>query len=261
MVRRTPTSDASESGFVQLIVVSALAVLGGLLTAGLLSATQTGRQAAALERLVRAEVAADAGFYRLVAAIGDPGDTLESAALRGPTKITIGDDELWLRIEANGGKIDVLAGEPAMLERYMRQAGVDAYGVSALLDDLSAARKNQDGAAALEVVRIATAGLLPSEELNRDTTRFGGPGIDPIHASSRVLHAVPDLSPADADRIAAASPDERAADIHLSRYLSSGGRRFSLVTQVAWGQDEASEPCLPIEMSTAGKVALLAGSC
>jgi hypothetical protein len=242
-----------------LIVVSALAALGGLLTAGLLSATQTGRQAAALERLVRSDVAADAGFLRLVAAIEDPGDALENAALQAPTRLDVADYELLLRIEANGSKIDVLAGDLALLGRYARQAGLDARDVAALLDALGAARDRQDGVAALEFARVALAGWRSGEELSRDITRFGGVGIDPTYASSRVLHAVPEVSPTDADRIAAAPPDERAQFARLSRYFSSTGRRFSLLARMGWGADNASEQRLPIEISTAGKVVVLAG--
>ncbi len=246
--------STSQAGFVQLIVVSALAVLGGLLSASLLGATQTSRQAAALERLVRSEVVADAGFRRLVAAIEDPSDTLENAALQEPTKVAFAANELSLRIEANGSKIDVLVAEPQLIERYASQAGLDTPGVAGLLDELGAARRDQDGAKALELVRVALTGLLPGDELNHDFTRFGGSGIDPTYASRRVLHAVPDLSLADADRIAAASPAERAQEAQLSRYFASGGRRFALVTQVA-----TSEWRLPIEISTAGKVIVLAG--
>lgn len=257
-----PTSAkfASESGFVQLLVVSALAVLGGLLTAGLLAAAETGRQAAALERLVRSEVAADAGFYRLVAAIEDPADTLETVALQGQTTLAMTGDELSLGIEANGSKIDVLAADLQLIERYARQAGLNGPQVGALLGELGVARQDGDSVRALEVVRVAMVGLLPGGELRRDITRFGGPGIDPTYASSRVLHAVPDLSPADVERIAAASPEERAQFAQLSRHFSSAGRRFSLVARLRWGENAASESRLPIEISTAGKVVVLAHS-
>ncbi|WP_141728262.1 hypothetical protein [Devosia insulae] len=245
----------------QLLVVSALAVLGALLTAGLLAAAQTGRQAAALERLVRSEVAAEAGFYRLVAAIEDPADTLETAALQGQTTLALAGNELLLGIETNGSKIDVPAADLQLIERYARQAGLDGRDLSALLAELGAARADGDGSAALEALRVAMTGLLPSQELNRDITRFGGSRIDPTYASRRVLHAVPDLSPADADRIAAAPPAERAQYAQLSRYFASGGRRFALVTRVAWGATDLSEGCLPIEISTAGRVIVLAEGC
>lgn len=257
----TAEGSAYESGFVQLIVVSALAVLGGLLTAGLLAATETGRQAAALERLVRSEVAADAGFYRLVAAIEDPADALETTALQGPTKFVMAGDEVSLGIEANGSKIDVLAADLQLIERYARQAGLDGGGATALLEKLGAAREADNGPAALEAIRVVMTGLLPSEQLSRDITRFGSRGIDPTYASSRVLRAVPDLSPAEADRIAAASPEERAQFAQLSRYFASGGRRFALVTRIAWGANDRSEACLPIEISTAGRVIVVAGAC
>lgn len=253
--------SASESGFVQLIVVSGLAVLGGLLTVSLLAATETGRQGAALERLVRSEVAADAGFYRLVAAIEDPADALETAALQGQAQLVIAGDELSLGVEANGSKIDVLAADLQLIERYARQAGLDGRDLSALLDRLGVARETGDGPAALEAIRVAITGLLPSQELSRDITRFGGSGIDPTYASSRVLHAVPDLGPADADRIAAAPLAERAQYAQLSRYFASAGRRFSLVTRVGWGANALSEGCLPIEISTAGRAVALAGAC
>lgn len=239
----------------QLLVVSALAVLGGLLTAGLLAAAETGRQAAALERLVRGEAAADAGFYRLVAAIEDPADTLETVALQGQTTLAMTGDELSLGIEANGSKIDVLAADLQLIERYARQVGLNGPDVSALLDTLGAAREAGNGSAALEAIRVAMTGLLPSEELSRDITRFGAAGIDPTYASSRVLHAVPDLSPADADRIAAAPSAERAQYAQLSRYFASAGRRFSLLVRAG-----LLDQRLPLEMSTAGKVVVLAGA-
>lgn len=243
------------------MVVSALAVLGALLTASLMGATQTSRQAAALERLVRSEVVADAGFRRLISAIEEQSDTLETAALQGPTKFVMAGNALSLGIEANGSKIDVLAADLQLIERYARQAGLDGGDASASLAELGAARQDRHSVRALEALRVAMAGLLPNDELSRDITRFGGSGIDPTYASSRVLHAVPDLSPADADRIAAASPEARAKFAQLSRHFASGGRRFALMTRIAWGANALSEGCLPTEISTSGKVIVLAGAC
>lgn len=241
------------------MVVAALAGLGGLLTASLMATTHTSRQVAALERLVRSEVLGACGSYRLAAAIGDPADVLESLALQEAARVGIGDTEMSLRIEISGGKIDVLAAEVDLIERYAGQSGLAPPAVAGLLTDIGEARARADGAAALEAIRSALAGTLPLAEIDRDFTRFGGAGIDPSYASSRVLHAIPDLSPADADRIVAAAPEERAKDAHLSRYFSSTGRRFSLVTQAAWGANETSERRLPIEISTSGKVVVLAG--
>lgn len=249
----------ADTGFVQLIVVAALATLGGLLTANLMAATHTSRQTAALERLVRSETIGTSGAYRLAAAIGDPADALENQALHGAVNVGVGGTGMSLRIETSGSKIDVLAAEMVLIEGYVSQSGLAPSAAATLLANISEARTRSDGAEALEAVRVALAGILPIADIERDFTRFGGPGIDPSYASAHVLHAIPDLSPADAARIAAAAPEDRAKDA-LSRYFSSTGRRFSLVTRIVWAPNETSERRLPIEISTAGQVIVLAGS-
>lgn len=250
---------SADTGFVQVIVVSALATIGGLVTASLIATTKTNQQTAALERLVRNEAIGISGSQRLAAAIDDPADALEAQALWGTVATKLANIEISFRIEPEGSKIDVLAAELGLIEGYASQVGLDPRSTTTLLGEIGKARGRSDGVTALEAVRVAMTGMLPAEGLDRDFTRFGGAGIDPSYASSRVLHAIPDLSPADADRIAATTPDERAQHVHLSRYFSSGGRRFTLVTQIAWSANETSERRLPIEISTSGKIIVLAG--
>lgn len=255
-VKPIPRSDA---GFVQLLVVAALAAVGGLLTAGLMTAMQSSRQTAALERLVRSDAIAASGFRRLATAIEEPADTLESEALRGPVDVSLGGTGLSLRVEANGSKIDVLAADITMIESYLRQTGLDPQSVTTVLDDVGKARSSANGAAALQIIRAAVIGLVPDSALSRDLTRFGGMGIDPNYASRRVLRAIPDLTPADAERMASAPEGGRAQYAHLSRYFASTGRRFSLLTTINWTADTMPERRLPIEISTSGKVVVLAG--
>ncbi len=256
--KASPTRDP-DAGFVQLLVVAALAMVGGLLTAGLMSATQTSRQTAALERLVRGDVLAASGFQRLIAAIDGPQDILENEALRGAVSLSLADADVQLRIEANGSKIDVLAADLTLLENYLTQAGLERQRLAALLGDVGDARARSDSEGAIEAIRAVAAGLQPAEAFDRDLTRFGGPGIDPNYASSRVLRATPDLTPIDADRIAAAPEGERGEYARLSRYFTSTGRRFSLATRIEWAADAISERRLPIEISTSGKVMMLGG--
>lgn len=250
---------ASDAGFVQLLVIGALATLAGLLTVTMLTAAQTSRASAALERLVRNSAVGDASALRMMAAIEDPADDLETRALRGSMTVAMGPVDTTLRIEAEASKIDVLFADVALLERYLVHRGFDASTVTALVQRLSVARESGDGVGALEALRVALTAALPTGEFDRDVTRFGGVGIDPISATGRVLLAIPDLSPAEAKRIAAASPEDRAQYAHSSRYFSSSGRRFSLVTTTARGVGQASERRLPIEISTAGKPIVLAG--
>lgn len=253
----SPTRDP-DAGFVQLLVVAALATLGGLLTASLMSATQTSRQTAALERLVRGDVLAESGFQRLIAAIDGPQDTLENEALSGAVSLSLADADVQLRIEAIGSKIDVLSADLLLLENYLTQAGVERQQLAALLADVGDARSRSDGEGAIEAVRAVGAGLQPA--FDRDLTRFGGPGIDPNYASSSVLRAIPDLAPIDADRIAATPEGERGEHARLSRYFTSTGRRFSLATRIEWAADAIAERRLPIEISTSGKVMVLGGA-
>ena len=218
-----------------------------------------GRQTAALERLVRSDAIAVSGFQRLAAAIDESADVLENQALQGFVSLPLASAEILLGIEADGSKIDVLAADPLMLERYLTEASLDLRRVTILLGDIGVARSRSDGAGALEIVRAAIAGLLPTGAFDRDLTRFGSSGVDPTYASARVLHAIPDLAPSDADRIAATPAGERAQYARLSGYFASTGRHFSLVTRIGWGADAAAERRLPIEISTSGKVVVLAG--
>lgn len=242
-----------------MLVVAALATLGGLLTITLVAETRTSRQAAALERLLRAETIGTSGFYRLVAAIDDPADALEIQALQGMAAAQIGDTKPSLAIESSGGKIDVMAAEMSLLEGYLNRAGLAPSAATGVVGEVAEARVRRDGATALEAVRTALSGTFRPAELDMDLTRFGTAGIDPRHASNHVLHAIPDLAPTDAEQVAAAPLEERPRSLHLSRYFASMGRRFSLVTRVDFGPGHLLERQLPIELSTSGKVIVLGG--
>lgn len=247
-------------GFAQVTLLLALAAIAAVLTASLATSRGASRQAASLEQLARGEARAESGFQRLLAAFADPADELEAVAFAGDAQVSVGGVPVTLRIEAEGSKIDVLEADRSMVARYLEQNFVVGGEIASVLAALEADRSRADATAASLLLELALVGGLDLGQMRRDLTRFGGKGIDPQYASERVLRAVPDLTLAEADRIAALGPSERASFLGRSSYFASGGRHFTLVAEIDGDGGGSMEWHLPIEISTAGKAIVLAGA-
>jgi hypothetical protein len=248
----------SDRGFVQILVLGALATLAALVGAAMMLARTDSTHSAALERLVRTDVLVTSGFRRTMAALGSPTDDFETLALEGDAGFPLGDVSTNVRIDGENGKIDVLLSDPVLMQQLAGNAGVSPADIRQLADAVAAMREQSDGAGALDAARGVFSPYLPS--FAEAVTRFGGAGIDPTYASADVLSAIPDLSPSDAARIAATPAAERSQLVSLSRYFTSNSRRFSIVVSIDWGLGETATRRLPIEISTSGQPIILAGA-
>lgn len=257
-VRRFQSVPAADQGFVQVLLLAALATIAALLTAGLIGARLNLQYAAALDRMVRTEALAASGFRRLGAAILDPADDLEHVALEQAPLVRLADARLGLDLESEGGKIDLLRGNLALLAKYLDNAALPADVQGTLMADVAAARDSGDGAAARDVVRLALLDRLTNAQIDADLTIFGATqGVDPRDATERVLAAVPDLDPGELATLLALPEAERAAQQGLSRYFESGGRRLSLVVRIDQPPFAPTTRRLPIELSTSGRMLVL----
>ena len=257
--RGFPAAPATDQGFVQILLLVALATIAAVLTAVLIGARQNVLYAKALDRMIRTEALAASGFQRLGAAILDHADDLEQAALEGtdPPLVTLADARLALTLEGEGGKIDLLRADMALLTEYLVNAALPAAAQARLIADIAAARDSKDGAAARDAVRLALLDSLSNAQIDADFTILGTTaGIDPRYASERVLAAVPDLDPGDLAALLAMPEAERTQQ-GLSRYFESGGRRFSLVVKIDQPPFAPATRRLPIELSTSGRVLVL----
>lgn len=255
---RPPVGSA---GFVQLMALVALATISAMITASIVGATTGSRTSAALERLIRSDAVATSGFVRLEAAIIDPSDNLETGALAptSDTRVTVGDIEVDLHIEAEDGKIDVLRADRDLVARYLANAGLTPDEQASVLRAIDEARAEEDGEAGMDTLRRALLEQDDEASFHRDFTQFGSSGIDPAYASDQVLASLPDLSPAEIAQLIGTPTEARGEGSIHSRYFKSGGRRFTLVSRIDWTVEQRSELRLPIELSAAGRPVHLAG--
>jgi len=246
-----------DRGFVQILTAVGLAAIGGIITVATTEALTNSYNGGALERLVSTDAASRSGFIQLESSIDDPAHALDPEALRSPTVVDLSlGYQTRLSIEPVSGKIDVLRAPPEVIARYLESQGVDQQIVVSLTGKWRESVTRDDPYVLLDDIAIALRG--PSY-IRQDMTDHGASTIGPRFATSRVLAAIPDLSPT--TLAALSGQNMSSADIAgMSHYLSVGqSTRFDLVVSQNWTKSGSSERRLSIAITAAGRVLLLGG--
>jgi len=249
-----------QAGFAQLLVIAALAVLAAVLTVALSTARLGSQQISALDAQVFADTRLTSGLALLQEALRDPTNNLELRALAAPVMVDLADAEVELAIVGEGGKLDVLRADPALIERFAKNAGLARDETTALLDELGKMRKRGDDAGAMEAVRLAFAETVGPVGVDDNFTRFGSDRIDPTFATDAVLQAIPDLGPSQIAQMVASPSSQRTQYATLSTYFASGSRRFMLIARMSEKPGHRFEKRLPIELTTSGGFVELDGA-
>lgn len=248
------TSAHSDSGFAQILVIAALAVLAAILTVAISSARLGSQQISALDARVFADATLGSGLALLLDALDDPANDLETRALATPVTIDIAGKPVELEVVGEGGKVDVLRGDAALIERFASNAGLAGDEIDRMLEALAARRKLGDDIGAMDAVQLALAEAIGFAAIDESFTRFGSDRIDPAFASEVVLRAIPDLNPAQLMQMLAAAPADRAQYGAASRHFVNGSRRFMLVARLSEKPGQRFERHLPIELTSSGGV-------
>ncbi len=252
----------STGGFVQMMALIALGTISAVVMGTMLVATRSGSSTAALQRLVVTDALTTSAFARLEAAMIDPADDLETAALRSdaPTQIQVGDVRVAVRIEGIGGKIDPTRTAPEVMSRYLANSHLSTDEIAAIMTAIGKARDAGNIQAAYEAVLAGLLDRSPEQDIWRDFTQFSDhSGLDPFYASPRVIAAIPDLPASPTAGISGSTIQDLAQRNLQSQYFEPNGGRFSLVAYIAWGPNQSSERQLPVEISSAGRMVALAG--
>jgi hypothetical protein len=226
--------------------------LAAILTVAISTARLGSQQLSALDSRIYADAQLGSGLALLREALADPANPLKTQALLAPVAVQIAGRAVELAIVSEGGKIDVLRGDLKLIERLASNVGVPRDIVAQLLEDLEDRRGAGDDIGALDAVRLALVGPIGFEAVDDSFTRFGTDRIDPVFANDAVLRAIPDLSSTDASMIIAAPRAELGQYASLSRYFTSGSRRFSLVARLGDKPGQRVEKRLPIELTSSG---------
>lgn len=248
------TQSSTDSGFAQILVIAALAVLAAILTVTISTARLGGQQISVLDARVFADSTLASGLALLREAITEPANDLEARALKAPVVVEISGKAVELAIASEGGKIDVLRSDAALIERFGTNAGLPRDQIVRLLGELAVYRQAGDDIGAMESVRLALADAIGFEAVDESFTRFGSDRIDPAFASEAVLRTLPDVDSSTLLQILAAPPAERAQYGSMSRYFAGGSRRFMLVARFSEKPGQRFERRLPIELTSSGGV-------
>lgn len=227
-----------QRGFALLLVIWVLAILA-VLAAGFAAGTRSqSRLARNLLEAARARALAEAGVVRAIAGLVDTDPTTQWRADGAPREIGFEGGIVRVRIEDEGGKIDLNTSPPALLSGLCIELGIDDGACTALVDEVVVRRRAAAPAPAPPQVRGSriAAGLavgvgMPSMQ-NRQAAAFGtveelrqvaaidqasfdrlrpfltvyslSPRIDPTVAPREVLLAVPGVNPREVEQLLAA---------------------------------------------------------
>ena len=247
------------AGFVQVLALVGLSLVGGLLTVTLTQSHRTKVSLAVLERQMVADTIAATAIRRLIAAIGDPGDDLDlRVGVYGvPFRVPLAGVPVSLAIVGEAGRIDVLAADPVLLASYVEKTGLARSEQVALISSMVDARAAQDAQAAFDALYRHLIPIGRGEHVVEDfTMRSGLSGVDPLFANERVLKAVPDLTAASVAGIL--RERERGSVVQArSEYFSRGRALFTVVATVHWSDTERLAKRVPIEITTGGQALVL----
>ena len=232
----TVGEDTGPRGFVLVVVlwgVLALALIA--MAIGQMARGQSDTVRTALSQLEDTALA-EAGLNRALFALITEDGTLSRKLVADGRAFTWGfaGRTLSLRLESEGGKIDLNAGDPTLLKRLLEQLG-ETVEATALLRRIEARRARGQRFHSLNVLVSVTGPGRGRPDLGSlFTVHAERPTIDPMTAPAGVLSALPGAQPGLVEEIMAS---RRAGNLTrrvraLSRYLGRGLSVFRVVSQV-----------------------------
>jgi hypothetical protein len=251
-----------RGGFVQIGALAGLLALAGVITFVLSESRGVIDQTGALDHAMVGSTTADSGVRRLLSAINNADDNLESATgtTGDPLALETSGFSMELAIEGEGGKINPVTIARPILEGYVADASIPPEDRGKLLNVLAAVRETGDAAAAMDALHAHLARALTLEQIERDfSTLTTLTGVDPQFASVRVLRAVPDISDAQAAEIVRQRSSKPGTITVQSAYFATGRPLFTLVATVHWNERESFTRRVPIELTTSGRAVTLDG--
>jgi hypothetical protein len=209
--------DEDRGGFVLLAVVLVIGVAALAVTAAFVTARRDRIDADIEVKAVRAGALADAGLTRISAALAAEDDPLVPALFGGgkPLSWRLAGQEVELSLVLETGKVDLNAGDAALIANVMRAAAPDEATASRLLARLDAVRRSRRP---LEAVRGLLEPRAQTSELARNleavfTVWTQMRGVDPKAAPALVLRNLPGLHSGEAALLEQAIATRSHADL------------------------------------------------
>lgn len=208
---------ASEQGFV---LVSALLVLGVIASLLVMLQSTTRSMASGIDAEIRMREArhlADAGLARITAALDDLDDDM-LAELREAREVRwkYGETEIELSLILESGKIDLNAGDPALIGSALQQiTGNNTRAPEIYREILDRRAKGLPFSHAAEIL-LPQERLSPLADMTREmfTVLTRMRGIDPLRASAAVLKALPGIGERDLVRL-----EQSRRELSLVRHM------------------------------------------
>lgn len=217
--------QSNAEGFAQIIALTGLAILGGMIATLQLQATGATRAQSALQQAIVGRIAAGSATRRVFSAIENDADTLEATLARGNGTLQLHEAglDMAVSLEREGGKISAANSPSELMQGYLAGLGV-VSPASAGVSEVQATAG---------VRAMVTIGLLQHNvdaSFDQEFSRYHlSLGINPLFASDRVLDAVPDLTDWDRGDILR---DRHTGKINaISSYFSADVTALSLVLQ------------------------------
>ncbi|MEE1611420.1 hypothetical protein [Microvirga sp. CF3016] len=219
---RQPDDQRDAGGFVLLSVLFVVAIVSTLLLAVTVAVRANRANAATERRLVQAGALADAGLVRAMAALEDGEEPALSTFARSG-RWNFAGHEVIVSLVPEVGKVDVNAGDPALVVNVLRAMVRDGAKADRIIARLEAMRRTSRY---VESIR----GLLDPPDrtgrLARDleavfTVWTNVRGVDPRHAPATILRNLPGLQQGEADGLVRASAQGTHAE--LSPFLTRFG--------------------------------------
>ena len=196
--RRTSMSP-DQHGFILFAVLVAVVAISMLAVSLSRRAGADAGSLAVEADMILADTAADAGVVRIIAALGNLEDPLARrlSPYNDAIRWMFGGLSVDLRVRAESGKVDILAGDRQLIERVVGKAITDpelASAVLARIDEIRQKRILPDTLAAI----LPPAARLSAQAyaLDQHLTVFSAQsGIDPLAASAIVRDSLIELRP------------------------------------------------------------------
>jgi general secretion pathway protein K len=232
-VRRAP-QGRGQRGFALLLVIWVLAILA-VLAAGFAAGTRSqARLARNLLEAARARALAEAGVARAISALVDNDPTSRWRADGTPSEIGFDGGIVRVRIEDEGGKVDLNMAPPALLSGLCLELGIDPGACTGLVDDIVARRRaatpafaqtlrgpragaglavgfgvppmqDRQAAAFSTVAELRQVPALDQASFDRlrpfVTVYSQSPRVDPAVAPREVLLAIPGVDPREVEQL------------------------------------------------------------
>lgn len=238
-----PRSGRRQRGFALLLVIWVLAILA-VVAAGFAAGTRSeARLARNLLEAARARALAEAGVALATGALIDNDATSEWRTDGTPREMSFAEGVVRVRIEDEGGKIDLNTGQPALLSGLCATLALDGDTCAGLLDGVALRRRAAVPPPAPVFRGLRNAGqpigFGVSPVQDRQTAAFGAvedlrqlpaidqasfdrlrpfvtvysqnPRIDPAVAPREVLLAVPGINPREVEQLLIARQTPRYA--------------------------------------------------